>query len=121
MDRKEVIIRLPRILVTYGFRNLTLLLAVSILTFVLVMASPVDPVGQYILGLGTAVSPEQRIEIEEYWYYHSGHQRDHQKLSCPFAFKKRQNQCGQVEQKNEDNSEQGENTFGLLIHGDSFS
>lgn len=67
MDRKEVIIRLPRILVTYGFRNLTLLLAVSILTFVLVMASPVDPVGQYILGLGTAVSPEQRMEIEEYW------------------------------------------------------
>ena len=46
---------------------LSLLLAVSIIAFTLVCASPVDPVQQYILGLGTAVSPERRAAIEEYW------------------------------------------------------
>ena len=46
---------------------ISLLLAVSIIAFALVCASPVDPVQQYILGLGTAVSPEQRAEIEDYW------------------------------------------------------
>ena len=46
---------------------LTLLLAVSLISFMLVSASPIDPVQQYILGLGTAVSSEQRAEIEEYW------------------------------------------------------
>lgn len=45
----------------------SLLLAVSIIAFTLVCASPVDPVQQYILGLGTAVSPERRAAIEEYW------------------------------------------------------
>ena len=47
--------------------RLSLLLAVSLIAFVLVTASPVDPVQQYILGLGTAVSPEQRAQIEAYW------------------------------------------------------
>lgn len=46
---------------------ISLLLAVSIIAFALVCASPVDPVQQYILGLGTAVSPERRAAIEEYW------------------------------------------------------
>ncbi len=46
---------------------LSLLLAVSIIAFALVSLSPIDPVRQYILGLGTAVSPEQRAEIEDYW------------------------------------------------------
>lgn len=46
---------------------ISLLLAVSIIAFTLVCASPVDPVQQYILGLGTAVSPERRAAIEEYW------------------------------------------------------
>lgn len=59
--------RLARILVTYGVRIISLLLAVSIISFTLVSASPVDPVQQYIIGLGTAVSPEQRAEIEDYW------------------------------------------------------
>ena len=44
-----------------------LLLAVSMLAFFLVEISPVDPVQQYILNLGTAISPEQRAEIEDYW------------------------------------------------------
>lgn len=59
--------RLIRIFVTYSVKILSLLLAVSVISFVLVSASPVDPVQQYILGLGTAVSPEQRAEIEDYW------------------------------------------------------
>ncbi|MDO4268739.1 MAG: ABC transporter permease [Eubacteriales bacterium] len=59
--------RLFRILVTYSIKIISLLLAVSVVSFVLVSASPVDPVQQYILGLDTAVSPEQRAEIEAYW------------------------------------------------------
>ena len=59
--------RLIRIFLTYDIRLAALLLAVSIVSFVLVDASPVDPVTQYINGLGTAVSPEQRAEIEAYW------------------------------------------------------
>lgn len=49
------------------FKIVSLLLAVSIVSFTLVCASPVDPVQQYVTGLGTAVSPEQRAQIEEYW------------------------------------------------------
>lgn len=59
--------RLGRIFLKYGFRILTLLLAVTVIAFTLVSISPIDPVQQYILGLGTAVSPEQRAEIEDYW------------------------------------------------------
>lgn len=59
--------RLVKIFITYGIKIISLLLAVSIIAFALVSASPIDPVQQYILGLGTAVSPEQRAEIEEYW------------------------------------------------------
>ena len=59
--------RLTRTFVTYGFKILTLLLAVSIIAFILVSVSPIDPVQQFILGLGTAVSPEQRALIEDYW------------------------------------------------------
>lgn len=59
--------RLFRIFVTYSLKILSLLLAVSILSFILVSLSPIDPVQQYLLGLDTAVSPEQRAEIEAYW------------------------------------------------------
>ena len=59
--------RLVRIFVTNSVKIITLLFAVSIISFVLVSESPVDPVQQYILGLGTAVSPEQRAQIEDYW------------------------------------------------------
>ncbi|MCM1102418.1 MAG: ABC transporter permease [Clostridium sp.] len=62
-----VLRRLVRIFFTYGIRILSLLLAVSALSFALVCASPEDPVSRYILGLGTAVSSEQRAEIEAYW------------------------------------------------------
>ena len=59
--------RLLRRAAAYTARTLTLLLAVSTISFALVSASPVDPVQQYILGLGTAVSPEQRAQIGDYW------------------------------------------------------
>lgn len=58
--------RLGRIFLRYGVKIISLLLAVSIIAFALVSISPVDPVQQYIMGVG-AVSAEQRAEIEEYW------------------------------------------------------
>ena len=58
--------RLGRIFLRYGVKIISLLLAVSIIAFTLVSLSPVDPVQQYILGVG-AVSAEQRADIEEYW------------------------------------------------------
>lgn len=64
---KESFQRLGRTFLSYSVKIITLLLAVSVIAFVLVSFSPIDPVQQYILGLGTAVSPEQRAEIEEYW------------------------------------------------------
>ena len=64
---KGTLRRLARIFVTYSVKVITLLLAVSMISFALVSASPVDPVQQYILGLGTAVSSEQRAEIIDYW------------------------------------------------------
>lgn len=63
----ETLKRVICIFFTYSIKIISLLLAVSIISFVLVSASPVDPVQQYILGLGTAVSPEQQAEIEDYW------------------------------------------------------
>lgn len=66
MDR-GTFARLFKTFVVYGLRIISLLLAVSIISFTLVSASPIDPVQQYILGLGTAVSPEKRAEIEAYW------------------------------------------------------
>ena len=71
---KERLGRLARRAAAYAARTLSLLLAVSAISFALVCASPVDPVQQYILGLGTAVSPEQRgnksIEIFGTRAYH---------------------------------------------------
>ncbi len=59
--------RICRTFLTNGIKIILLLLAVSIIAFALVSAAPIDPVQQYIMGLGTAVSPEQRAEIEAYW------------------------------------------------------
>lgn len=63
---KGIFGRLGRIFLTYGVKIITLLLAVSIIAFVLVTLSPVDPVQQYIMGIGP-VSDEQRAQIEDYW------------------------------------------------------
>ena len=64
---RDMLKRLCRIFVLSSAKIVSLLFAVSILSFALISASPVDPVQQYILGLDTAVSPEQRAQIEEYW------------------------------------------------------
>lgn len=64
---KNTIVRLLRILVKNSIKIITLLLAVSIVSFTLVSISPIDPVQQYLLGLGTAVSPKKRAELEQYW------------------------------------------------------
>lgn len=64
---KNTIVRLLRILVKNSIKIITLLLAVSIVSFTLVSISPIEPVQQYLLGLGTAVSPEKRAELEQYW------------------------------------------------------
>lgn len=45
----------------------TLLFAASVVAFVLVSLSPVDPVQQYVLGAGTSVPMEQREAIADYW------------------------------------------------------
>lgn len=50
----------------YLFRMITLLIAVSVISFVLVSLSPVDPVQQYV-GAVPNVSVEQRAKIAEYW------------------------------------------------------
>ena len=64
---KQTAMRLGRVFVRKGLRIVSLLLAVSIIAFALVCASPIDPVQQYILKLGTTVSPERRAALEEYW------------------------------------------------------
>ena len=63
----KTVIRLGRSFAVQTVKIISLLLAVTVIAFVLVNLSPIDPVRQYILGLGTAVSPEQRALIEEYW------------------------------------------------------
>lgn len=48
----------------------SLLLAVSILSFILLSYSPVDPIQSYIGADMTRVSPEQRENIAKYWGLH---------------------------------------------------
>lgn len=64
---KSTLGRLAHIFVVNGVKIISLLFAVSIISFALICASPIDPVRQYIIGLGTAISPEQRAQIESYW------------------------------------------------------
>ncbi|MCM1188654.1 MAG: ABC transporter permease [bacterium] len=64
---KGTVRRLAGRFFTYSVRTAFLLLAVSVISFTLISVSPIDPVQQYIMGLGTAVSPQQRAEIEDYW------------------------------------------------------
>ncbi|KYH29143.1 MULTISPECIES: ABC transporter permease [Clostridium] len=47
-------------------RMLLLLFGVSVLTFILVISSPIDPVESYV-GAESTVSQEQRENIAEYW------------------------------------------------------
>ncbi len=63
----KTVLRLGHSMLSYGLKIISLLLAVSIIAFAMVCASPIDPVQQYILGMGTVVSPERRAALEEYW------------------------------------------------------
>ena len=47
-------------------RMLTLVIAVCILSFILVSASPVDPLQAYV-GAESTMSEEAREEVAEYW------------------------------------------------------
>lgn len=60
--RKKIIMNITVNLI----RLITLLVAVCIIAFTLISASPVDPVQAYV-GAGVAVSPEQRENIGEFW------------------------------------------------------
>ena len=64
---RDTMKRLATVFVKNAVKVISLLLAVSVISFVLISASPVDPVNQYIMSLGTAISAEQRAELEEYW------------------------------------------------------
>ena len=55
-----------KLILSQVIKLITLLFGVSLVAFILVSLSPVDPVQQYILGVGS-VSPEQRLELETYW------------------------------------------------------
>lgn len=59
---KKVILRISRILV----RMITLLFAVSLVTFILITASPIDPIDAYV-GSESGVSQEQRDNVARYW------------------------------------------------------
>ena len=63
---KGTLKRLIRILAVQSVKILSLLLAVSILSFALVSASPVDPVQQYILGLDGRIPTAARSD-RDYW------------------------------------------------------
>ena len=58
--------RIARLFIENILKMVLLLFAVSIIAFILVNFSPVDPVQQYVIGVG-GVSPEQRLQLEEYW------------------------------------------------------
>lgn len=64
--RNQMLLHTGKIVVLQLMRLITLLAAVSVMAFVLVSVSPVDPVQQYVLGSGS-VSMEQRGAIAEYW------------------------------------------------------
>lgn len=61
-----IVKRITNVFFRYALRVITLLFAVSVIGFTLVSLSPVDPVQQYVLSVGS-VSPEQRAELEDYW------------------------------------------------------
>lgn len=47
-------------------RSFSLLIAVSLLSFILIVSSPIDPVEAYI-GADKAISEKQRQSIIDYW------------------------------------------------------
>lgn len=54
-------------LLSKGFRMLTLLFAICLISFLLMKNSPIDPIQAYIGADMLKVGPEQREKIAEYW------------------------------------------------------
>ncbi|WP_138420112.1 ABC transporter permease [Aquibacillus sediminis] len=63
MQPKQIIFYIVKKLI----RLITLLGAISLLSFILISNSPIDPVRSYIGADMMLVSPEQRQQIAEYW------------------------------------------------------
>ncbi|MFC4386801.1 ABC transporter permease [Gracilibacillus marinus] len=59
--------QLVRFLLKKTIRFLLLLVAVSMITFVLISLSPIDPIRAYIGADLLVISPEQKANIEAYW------------------------------------------------------
>lgn len=55
-----------RVLCFQTVKLLSLILGVSLVAYLLVRLSPIDPVQQFMLGMGS-VSEKKRIELEAYW------------------------------------------------------
>lgn len=60
-------VRILLFLLSKGFRMLTLLVAICLISFLLMKSSPVDPIQAYIGADMLKVGPEQREKIAEYW------------------------------------------------------
>lgn len=59
--------RIGRLILRRAVRLATLLLAASIVAFVLMSLSPIDPVQQYVLSSGGGASEAQREVLAEHW------------------------------------------------------
>jgi len=59
--------RVFKFILSKTVKLLSLLFAVSVISFTLVAISPIDPIQSYVGADITRVSPEQREEIAEYW------------------------------------------------------
>jgi peptide/nickel transport system permease protein len=59
--------RVFKFILSKAIKLLSLLFAVSAISFTLVAISPIDPIQSYVGADITRVSPEQREEIAEYW------------------------------------------------------
>lgn len=59
--------QVPAAIARYLLRVVVLLLAASLLTFVLMILSPIDPIQQYVLRSGNGASAEQREALAQYW------------------------------------------------------
>ncbi len=59
--------RVVRFILFKGIKLMTLLVAISFISFLLMKNSPIDPVQAYIGADMLNVSPEQREQIAEYW------------------------------------------------------
>lgn len=62
--------RIAKFFIKQSSKLVILLLAVTILSFIFVRFSPVDPIQMYIGADMMTVSPEQRFAIEKYWGLH---------------------------------------------------